>query len=1213
MAIGDTLRGKSTIGASGGGVRGVRNVMKEGTTPNLSGISLQQPAWYIRTNRSEMYDRLNQRIGNMFNRMIDNSLQGVAEDRAAQAQADEIKKAKEEGRAPDLVKPNGAMRIFNPNAAQAYEQTSRTIFKSDLEVRLRRGASQIQTEVEMDSTIPIHEKPQAFRQRYDDYVQQQVGNIRDFRTQMGAAGFAEQLGAAGEGRLLDMSVTVGRAEQFKQVQDNLDMLQDDVLNAPDLESYRTAVDALNDYIGKTLPGISPTTAEEVSKLDAYGDRAESAIRFGLLNQYTKGMNEQDLTTFRNDLARGQVGDVNFQSDKERQEAVVMLDKQIAMLRGEKARNDSQVKDQYQDTMYRLSQGQEVPQNQIEALRMSPALTAEQKQKLDLAESILPEVQTFNTMTAGELQARLLTEQQLEKELGRTPARKEIIGILSQRVQDAQAARMRQDHQGYAQQSGIVNNEPASPDGTLGDPAGRKSNAAIVDRHFQEQSDFYSEEERVQFSKTFNEGDAEIKASVIRNITQNTPKDRMPLTIRNIQKINPDMAMALRFKQSDVVGAQRVGNLIMEGYAVENGTDMAEVMQQLQTRIAPYFDGLTISGRPAREVYTRAAYNIYKGMSQSQSMPRPDMVEASAQAILGQTGVGSQINGQPTMPFQYGMDRADMAKIWNNMTEQDFLDMNDGVYPVVITSNGVAPIALNDIKASRLIYVGPGKYTMGLNVNGVDTFVMNPMTGKPYVFDFNRKSKELIDRSSSMLYTDQYVSPQARDSFLESQQRLPLQQITPQAQPGIGAMTPPQGYLGRLSKRESGGNPRAQNPNSRASGTYQFLDRTWGELGMDPNQKNDPNAQEVAIRKFTQQNAGILGKTLGREPNDSEMYMAHFFGPQGAVNVLQASPDLPINNIVRPEVIQANPNLDGKTVGDVQAEIVRRFGLGRTWKQMGEAPVQGKVTQTDDLMRPEQVLQRVQDQKAAGESKIKLQEGLAGNLLKQVEQIQAAGDSSDRKVRNLEALVDIARHPDFQSGDIAGLDLVQTAQGIAADLGLDFDRAFGVNFGDLSQKQQFQQISNLFLVEIVKDWKGAISDREMQTFKTMMAQLGQSEEANAAIMARSLINARATQALRDEVNTIIENNPNISQSDLRKKINEAQRTMRAGSKERETEVKALETRILGDRKIISQANEQFGTDPEDFPEGITGVLRNDETGQTLRFDPARKSWVVEYDE
>ena len=48
----------------------------------------------------------------------------------------------------------------------------------------------------------------------------------------------------------------------------------------------------------------------------------------------------------------------------------------------------------------------------------------------------------------------------------------------------------------------------------------------------------------------------------------------------------------------------------------------------------------------------------------------------------------------------------------------------------------------------------------------------------------------------------------------------------QAVPAEAAHVPPGGFLACVRRHESGGDYRAENPVSTASGAYQFLDSTW---------------------------------------------------------------------------------------------------------------------------------------------------------------------------------------------------------------------------------------------------------------------------------------------------------------------------------------------------------------------------------------------------
>lgn len=127
------------------------------------------------------------------------------------------------------------------------------------------------------------------------------------------------------------------------------------------------------------------------------------------------------------------------------------------------------------------------------------------------------------------------------------------------------------------------------------------------------------------------------------------------------------------------------------------------------------------------------------------------------------------------------------------------------------------------------------------------------------------------------------------------------------------------YFANTRRSESGGNDSAKNPNSTATGRYQFLEGTWAdlaqrhpELGLTPNGRTDPAQQERAMKVFTQENAGTLGKS-GVPVNPGTLYAAHFLGAGGAAKVLAGDPNSPVSAYVDPAVVQANPQLADMTV------------------------------------------------------------------------------------------------------------------------------------------------------------------------------------------------------------------------------------------------------------------------------------------------------------
>ena len=138
--------------------------------------------------------------------------------------------------------------------------------------------------------------------------------------------------------------------------------------------------------------------------------------------------------------------------------------------------------------------------------------------------------------------------------------------------------------------------------------------------------------------------------------------------------------------------------------------------------------------------------------------------------------------------------------------------------------------------------------------------------------------------------------------------------------------------------ESGGNPNATNPNSSASGLGQFVDSTWlstikaarpdlasGKSDADLLAlKSDPQLSRDMTEAYAAQNQSILQKN-GLSVTPGNTYLAHFAGPQGAVNVLQADPNKPVLDVLGASAVKANPFLQGMTVGDLRAWADRKMG------------------------------------------------------------------------------------------------------------------------------------------------------------------------------------------------------------------------------------------------------------------------------------------------
>ncbi len=149
------------------------------------------------------------------------------------------------------------------------------------------------------------------------------------------------------------------------------------------------------------------------------------------------------------------------------------------------------------------------------------------------------------------------------------------------------------------------------------------------------------------------------------------------------------------------------------------------------------------------------------------------------------------------------------------------------------------------------------------------------------------------------------------------------QLQAQAQAAIARASQRTGvdfsYLLAQARIESGLDPQAEARTSSASGLFQFIDQTWlstldqhGErLGLgnlaqaidvsggrarvaDPSMREaildlrfDPEIASLMAGALAGDNAAALTPVLGRAPDASELYLAHFLGSEGATRFLGA--------------------------------------------------------------------------------------------------------------------------------------------------------------------------------------------------------------------------------------------------------------------------------------------------------------------------------------
>lgn len=92
----------------------------------------------------------------------------------------------------------------------------------------------------------------------------------------------------------------------------------------------------------------------------------------------------------------------------------------------------------------------------------------------------------------------------------------------------------------------------------------------------------------------------------------------------------------------------------------------------------------------------------------------------------------------------------------------------------------------------------------------------------------------------------------------------------------------------MTMAESNGNPTAVNADTGAYGFWQAMPETAKEYGVT--KQSTLKEQADAFARFTADNVTALEKSLGRKPNATETYLAHWLGRSGAIEVLNADPN-----------------------------------------------------------------------------------------------------------------------------------------------------------------------------------------------------------------------------------------------------------------------------------------------------------------------------------
>ena len=196
------------------------------------------------------------------------------------------------------------------------------------------------------------------------------------------------------------------------------------------------------------------------------------------------------------------------------------------------------------------------------------------------------------------------------------------------------------------------------------------------------------------------------------------------------------------------------------------------------------------------------------------------------------------------------------------------------------------------------------------------------------------------------------------------------------------------FLVRTARRESAMNPSARARTSSAAGLFQFIEQTWlgtvkshgakhgygqyadliyrggdGRWRVEGSARNvvldlrfDPQAASTMAAELTASNAAYLRGRSGHEPGAGDLYAAHFLGPAGAAQLMDAMDRRPGASAAAlfPEAAAANRSIfyrDGRpaTVAEVHANLQRSAGDGAPASAAGSAPAAPDLTERDRML------------------------------------------------------------------------------------------------------------------------------------------------------------------------------------------------------------------------------------------------------------------------
>lgn len=273
-------------------------------------------------------------------------------------------------------------------------------------------------------------------------------------------------------------------------------------------------------------------------------------------------------------------------------------------------------------------------------------------------------------------------------------------------------------------------------------------------------------------------------------------------------------------------------------------------------------------------------------------------------------------------------------------------------PMVVARAGYGPGVTISVHAGAVYNPQSGQVEFQMSASGADgkSVSLSPQQAQDAMKSFSTYRNSVLQVNRSLDAMSQ-ISPYAHDGT-DQFKPLELKGVTAQSagipiKAGMTVPTPKSqqqeqgsGFTSKTNKLE-GGAPGSKNPRSSASGYGQFIDKTWLGLakeqfpeevkGMKDNEilnlrDNQPFANRM-IEAYKMQNASRLKAAGIENPDDADLYMAHHFGAEGALKIMNAPLNAPLENVLSPEVMKANPDLKGMTPKKIYMKYSSAFSGG----------------------------------------------------------------------------------------------------------------------------------------------------------------------------------------------------------------------------------------------------------------------------------------------